>query len=226
MQKQNATFRVNEKMWDDFNKACQENGKSRGKVLRKFMENYINKEGKTNKEWSIIFEYETEKQLQKFLINNFDKYFNFKYIGEEIVLPKIGRVDILGENNNNYIIIELKRNYIGQSALKQAKKYLKLLPSNKYKVILSAPIIKIKSFNYKNIKTKKIKNVKCKVSNQYHYGRKRKGEAKTIYIHKDTEKDFKLLEKEAKKRNRSVNYMINLTIQEFVKNNINKGADD
>ena len=50
MQKQNATFRVNEKMWDDFNKACQENGKSRGKVLRKFMGNYINKEGKTNKE--------------------------------------------------------------------------------------------------------------------------------------------------------------------------------
>ena len=49
---------------------------------------------------------------------------------------------------------------------------------------------------------------------------------RNIHIHKDTEKDFKLLEKEAQKRNRSVNHMINLAIQEFVKNNINKGADD
>ena len=49
---------------------------------------------------------------------------------------------------------------------------------------------------------------------------------RNIHIHKDTEKDFKLLEKEAKKRNRSVNHMINLAIQEFVKNNINNKEDN
>ena len=49
---------------------------------------------------------------------------------------------------------------------------------------------------------------------------------RNIHIHKDTEKYFKLLEKEAKKRNRSVNYMINLAIQKFIVNNINKGAND
>ena len=44
MTKKNTTFRVDEKMWNNFNKVCQKNGKTRGEVLRNFMKNYINKE--------------------------------------------------------------------------------------------------------------------------------------------------------------------------------------
>jgi hypothetical protein len=47
---------------------------------------------------------------------------------------------------------------------------------------------------------------------------------RNIHINQDIESYFKLLEEEAKKRNRSVNYMINLAIKKFIKNNVKEGG--
>ena len=41
--KKNATFRVDEEMWEEFKKVCESNEHTRGEVLRKQMEDYINK---------------------------------------------------------------------------------------------------------------------------------------------------------------------------------------
>jgi hypothetical protein len=45
-----------------------------------------------------------------------------------------------------------------------------------------------------------------------------------IHINQDIENDFKLLKEEAKKRNRSVNFMVNLAIKKFIKNNVKEGG--
>lgn len=47
----NVTFRTDNKLWGDFNDFCKKNNKSRGQVLREFMDEYIqnNKEEKEMK---------------------------------------------------------------------------------------------------------------------------------------------------------------------------------
>lgn len=46
--KKNATFRIEEEMWDKFNEACKKNDRTRGEVLREKIAKYIKKGGRKN----------------------------------------------------------------------------------------------------------------------------------------------------------------------------------
>lgn len=56
----------------------------------------------------------TERKYQNHIIENFDKVFNgkYKYIGKEIIIKGVGRVDIMAEckETKRPVIIELKIN--------------------------------------------------------------------------------------------------------------------
>lgn len=116
---------------------------------------------------NIIFKYKTEKELQKYLIKNFNKYFDFNLLSVETVIKNIGRIDLLGKDKNCYYIIEIKREYIDKNALIQIQKYLNYYdPTLKKqnidkKGILVAPKIKLNKIKNPKITTKKLKNVKC-----------------------------------------------------------------
>ena len=51
----------------------------------------------------------TEKEMQNYIVNNFNKIFpDMEYIGKEVIISGIGRIDILAKKNNRYVIMELK----------------------------------------------------------------------------------------------------------------------
>ena len=87
-----------------------------------------------------------ESFLQDHVINNFNKYFAFKYVAREVKFAKNSehRIDILGEDDQNLYIIELKVNKIYPRHLKQIRFYLEkyqeeLNPVKAIKGILAAP---------------------------------------------------------------------------------------
>lgn len=50
-----------------------------------------------------------EKEIQNEIINNFNKIFpNMKFVGQEVTVNGVGRIDILAMQGNQYVIIELK----------------------------------------------------------------------------------------------------------------------
>ena len=69
-----------------------------------------------------------EEKLKARIINNFKNYFNFEFKGQEIRLikPRGERLDILGEDNQNIYIIELKSRRILCAHIDQIKKYMKI----------------------------------------------------------------------------------------------------
>lgn len=73
-----------------------------------------------------MFSYKTESQLQQFLIDNFNLYFDFEYNSSEFIV-KGGRIDIIGKSSNAIYAIEVKRDFITPSAIKQVSKYVDCL---------------------------------------------------------------------------------------------------
>ena len=87
-----------------------------------------------------------ESFLQDHVIDNFNKYFAFAYAAREVKFLKNSehRIDILGEDDQNLYIIELKVNKIYPRHLKQIRFYLEkyqeeINPAKAIKGIMAAP---------------------------------------------------------------------------------------
>ena len=124
-----------------------------------------------------MFEYSLENELKNYIIEHFSDFFNFKYITTERKL-KYGRVDIIGEDENNIYIIEVKRDKIIPTSIKQIKRYMIEYETNKNVVgILIAPNISDKAISIiekeNSIEYKQISNVNingsCCITKSLHF---------------------------------------------------------
>jgi len=114
-----------------------------------------------------MFVYTKEKELHKFLVDNFDKHFDFSYINSEVVTPA-GRIDILGEDENNIYVIEIKRDEVNEFTIMQLVSYLphikKMYPDKNVIGIATAPKVdkKLSLFELPDgVLVKLLKGVKC-----------------------------------------------------------------
>ncbi len=91
-----------------------------------------------------MFSYTKEKELHEYIVEHFNDYFDFNYISSEFIVSG-GRVDIIGKDDNTIYVVELKRDYITNSAIKQLVNYLPeiqaLNPNSKVKGIAVAPMV-------------------------------------------------------------------------------------
>lgn len=137
-----------------------------------------------------VFEYETELQLQDYVIENFSSFFSFNYIGRERWVN--GKyVDIIGEDDETLYIIELKRFAATRETVKQVQSYINFFKYSKKKIkgIVMAPeVYKIDPFlkygDDNNIEIMLIPNVRCtgsKLSKQQQSSVKY-GNRHTMYI--------------------------------------------
>lgn len=94
-----------------------------------------------------MFTYTKEKQLHRFIVNNFSRYFDFEYRSSELVIDG-GRIDIIGMDNDTIYVIEIKRDFITNSTLQQLMSYIPtmntLYPDKNIKGIAVAPKIDAK----------------------------------------------------------------------------------
>ena len=111
-----------------------------------------------------IFNFTTERELQDFLIENFNHYFSFDYVCQELII-KCGRIDLVGEDDDNIYLIELKRDIVTQSTIEQLDNYINNYKTTKRIVgIAAAPEIdeKIDLSLFKNdIRPRLIEGVHC-----------------------------------------------------------------
>lgn len=109
-----------------------------------------------------MFKYEFEDELQEYIIKNFNQYFPFMFVANEVSVSSFNkRIDLLGEDENNVYIIELKRDVINNKAIKQLKKYLSLYKTNKNKIGIAAALRILNDVQInENIFTLKLDNVK------------------------------------------------------------------
>src|SRR4051812_5297767 len=70
-----------------------------------------------------MFTYSTELDLQTYILNNFDRYFDFEYFASEMVIEG-GRIDVLGMDKDTVYVVEIKRDFITQLAIDQLSSYL------------------------------------------------------------------------------------------------------
>jgi RecB family endonuclease NucS len=90
----------------------------------------------------------TEKQLQKYLVENFPLYFDSQLFAEQFILPNGKFIDLIGDKDNIHYIIEVKKNWADSKTVWQVFDYVdayKLIPGNEtLKVIgiVTAPKIK------------------------------------------------------------------------------------
>lgn len=111
-----------------------------------------------------MFTYKKEQELQNYLVENFDRYFDFSYIASEVRVVG-GSIDLLGEDEENVYLVELKRKEVNNASVKQLARYMKEYKSNKkIKGIVAAP-----SFSEKlnrdliphDIQVMKLEGVEC-----------------------------------------------------------------
>ena len=115
-----------------------------------------------------MFEYKDEAELQEHIINNFNKFFDFDFIGSEVEVSPgrigtNGKMDLLGEDAEHVYIIELKKDKVKQSTLDQLDRYISHYQTDKIKIgIAVAPIINnnldFTKYNT-NLKVKELNNV-------------------------------------------------------------------
>ena len=89
-----------------------------------------------------IFKFVYEEELKKYLKDNFEKLFGFSFVAEELSVIT-GKVDLVGEDNENIYLIEIKRDYVTKETIKQLQKYVDAYDSDK-KVIGIAVAPKVK----------------------------------------------------------------------------------
>lgn len=81
-----------------------------------------------------MFKYQSEKELRKHIIKNFNLFFAFSFIDEEFQLHTRGphesgqfpAIDILGEDDSCVYIIELKKRKIVGGNVKQIQEYINM----------------------------------------------------------------------------------------------------
>jgi hypothetical protein len=76
-----------------------------------------------------MIEFKTEEWLERHIINNFSNFFPFKFKKNQLVLLKdnskgYDTIDIVGEDDNNEYIIELKRDYVRLKDIYQVMRYV------------------------------------------------------------------------------------------------------
>lgn len=81
----------------------------------------------------------SEKQIEDFLCedNNLEKYLGLKFIARQVAIPPVGIIDILAYNKQTktWVIIELKKDNLDESAFCQLFGYVNFLKQTKYKDI-------------------------------------------------------------------------------------------
>lgn len=70
-----------------------------------------------------LFTYTKEKELHEYIVEHFDRYFDFDYISSEFIIES-GRVDIIGQSDNIIYVIEIKRDIITDSTIEQLTGYV------------------------------------------------------------------------------------------------------
>jgi len=74
-----------------------------------------------------MFVFDNENELRDYLTDNFDRYFGFNYLGNELRVSNTGhRVDMAGEDSDNIYLIELKRDAVTVKNILQIMDYVKL----------------------------------------------------------------------------------------------------
>ena len=88
-----------------------------------------------------MFTFKFEKELHSFLLDNFNSVFNFEFVASEFSVTG-GRIDLIGKDEENIYLIELKRDIVTQETLNQLDKYISVYESNKPIIgIAVAPVI-------------------------------------------------------------------------------------
>ena len=77
-----------------------------------------------------MFEYNYEKELQEHLFEHFNDYFDFECIGSEVRVFD-GWIDLVGEDENNIYIIEVKKEIVTQDTIEQINRYIKSYKTDK-----------------------------------------------------------------------------------------------
>ena len=89
-----------------------------------------------------MIEFKTEQELEYKLIGNFNKIFPFKYKTSQFTIwneDKIhyDRIDLIGEDENNEYVIELKRDYVRLKDIDQVLNYAKIYKNKILKNVIS-----------------------------------------------------------------------------------------
>lgn len=120
-----------------------------------------------------MFKFKLEEELQNHILENFGDFYEFDLIGNEITIEN-GRIDILGKDNDNIYVVELKRAEITVESIEQVSSYLPYVqerhPNKNIIGIVSAPNINRKVDLSKipdNIRLKILKNVQCVVKTNH-----------------------------------------------------------
>ena len=72
-----------------------------------------------------MIEFKTEEWLERHIINNFNAFFPFQLKKNQLVLPNShDTIDIVGEDDSNEYIIELKRDYVRKKDIYQVVRYI------------------------------------------------------------------------------------------------------
>ena len=113
-----------------------------------------------------MHEFINEHDLKSYILKNFQEFYSFNFVKSEFKLNTQKRIDILGEDNENIYIVEIKKDYPTQSALKQLLNYMNEFTNNTNKFvkgIIATPLENpdIDNFlkGYPNIKYHKLNNV-------------------------------------------------------------------
>ena len=115
-----------------------------------------------------MFTYSREKELHEYIVDNFLDFFDFEYLSSEFTINS-GRVDILGMKDDVIYVVELKRDKVTQSTIKQLSNYLPdielLHPDKKVIGIAAAPYIDYDlEIPSPNINTMKLNNVELSLA--------------------------------------------------------------
>ena len=116
-----------------------------------------------------MFSYRLEEELQRHILDNFDSFYEFELIGNEISVEN-GKIDILAHDEDNVYVIELKRAEVTPKSIVQVSEYLPYIqsryPSKNVIGYVSAPALSPK-VNIKalpeNVRIKLLENVSCTV---------------------------------------------------------------
>ena len=116
-----------------------------------------------------MFEYSSELEIHNHIKENFNRFFDFNLMFDEFEVAN-GRIDFVGEDTNNYYVVELKKEIVTIKAITQIDSYInkfketKLYNENPKQIIgiLTALQIENKTEKYlsENLKFIKLKNIK------------------------------------------------------------------
>ena len=78
----------------------------------------------------MIFKFAYEEELKRYLKDNFERMFGFSFVAEELHVLT-GTIDLVGEDEENIYLIEIKRDYVTKDTVKQLQRYINNYKSQK-----------------------------------------------------------------------------------------------